>query len=105
MKTLEHIHTIINEHKLVFMSLSKKDCAICQTLKPKVEHLLADFSDLKAIAVDLDLIPDAIKEYSITNLPTLLIYAMGKEVYRKDRAHNPMELKETIEKYHKILFS
>jgi len=105
MKTLEHIHAITKDHKLVLISLSKQECVICQTLKPKVEQMLSNFSDLKTVFVDLDIIPDAINEYSVTNLPTILIFAMGKEVYRKDRSHDPREIKDTVEKYHKILFS
>ena len=86
------------------MSLSKPDCKICSSLKPKIEKMLKDFSNLKLISVNLELIPDAAEIYSVTNLPTIILYAMGKEVYRTDRGHDVDEIKNKIEKYNKILF-
>lgn len=104
MDTLEHIEHILSNHKLVFISLTKPDCEICKFLKPRIEKILADCSDLKVLFIDLEKLPAAAGKYSVSKLPTLLIYAMGKEVYRADRSYDTDEIRDKIDKYHRILF-
>ncbi len=103
--TLESAAAIVKDSRLVFMSLSKQDCRICKILKPKMEKALSIFPNLKALFVDIEDLPEAKLQYKVQKTPTILLFAMGKEVVRVDRSHDPEELTENVAKYYKILFN
>lgn len=53
-------------------------CGICRMLKPKFEELESKHTDYKFCTMDADKAPNIISKYTITNIPTFLIFENGK---------------------------
>lgn len=56
-------------------------CGPCKAMKPIVEKILEDFSDIEYIDVNIDDNPDMAAKYGIRAIPTLILLT-GKETKR-----------------------
>jgi len=50
--------------------------------KPTLEKLESEFSDIKFLSIDVDLVPSLAQIYKIKTVPTILVIENGKEVDR-----------------------
>ena len=64
-------------------------CGPCRALAPHLETLAREYGEsLLILKVDVDAHPDAAKAYSVTSLPTLVLFRDGEEVKRHVGAAN-----------------
>ena len=57
-------------------------CNPCKMLTPTIESLKTKFSDVKFSDIDVDMDFEAASQYSVRNIPLVVIEKNGKEVQR-----------------------
>jgi len=104
-ESLAEIQEHIANEPFVLAYLSRPDCGVCVSLKPKVIEIVEEFSDATAYYVDLDAIPEAAGEYSIFTIPGILVFVDGKESIREARYVSVDQLVDRMERLHALRFA
>lgn len=55
-------------------------CGPCKMLTPVLEELVEERSDLVVVKVDVDKFHEIASKYSVSSIPTIIIFKDGKEV-------------------------
>lgn len=103
-ESLAEIQRRIAEEPFVLAYLSRPDCGVCVSLKPKVGEIVREFPEATAYYVDLDAIPEAAGEYSIFTIPGILVFVDGKESIREARYVSIDDLADRMERLHALRF-
>lgn len=103
--SLAEIRRHIEDEPFVLAYLSRPDCGVCVSLKPKVVEIIAEFPQATAYYVDLDAIPEAAGEYSIFTIPGILVFIDGKETIREARYVSVDQLTQKMERLHALRFT
>lgn len=82
---LDEVLNIIKSHELTVLIGSTKACGVCLAIKPKMKELLEQYPDTKGIYVYIDSLKEISGEFMIFTVPTIIIFAQGKEVHRESR--------------------
>ncbi len=82
---LQEILTSIESSKLAILIASTKDCSVCLAIKPRIKQLLKDDTQVKQIDIWIDTLLEASGEFMIFTVPTIILFAEGKEVHRESR--------------------
>ncbi|HZG70734.1 MAG TPA: thioredoxin family protein [Chondromyces sp.] len=83
--SLDEMKSIINEQRLTLLYISRPDCSVCHGLLPQVEQVLNDYPVVTAIHASAEEVPEVAAEYSIFTVPVIIVFADGKEMFRKAR--------------------
>jgi thioredoxin-like negative regulator of GroEL len=93
----------IQAHPLCAIYFSGPDCAVCESLKPKLFALLGQrFPQLELAEVDCALSPQLAAQHTVFSLPTLIIYLDGREGIRKVRNFSLAELAAELQRPYSI---
>ena len=72
-------------------------CQPCRTLRPHLERLAEDHSDMwRIVAVHVDENEDLVEKYQITSTPTFVFMRGGDEVHRITGAAPPSAIEEAL---------
>lgn len=82
---LDQILETINSSKLTVLIGSTKACGVCVAIKPKMEALLERYKKAKGVYVYIDSVKEISGEFMIFTVPTIIVFAEGKEVHRESR--------------------
>ncbi len=99
---LDKIAKTIKEEEVVILYVKSRNCNVCLELLPKVEEVAAA-EKIKFIDIYIEENREIGTEYSVFTAPTIIMFAMGKEVYREGRFLRISELKDKIYKYKELL--
>ena len=80
MKNLEadNLTEVLAQHDKVFVQYGASWCGACQLIKPKVQELEKDYSDVEFIYVDAEKFPESRKLATVDNLPTFAFFKKGE---------------------------
>jgi thioredoxin-like negative regulator of GroEL len=93
----EQFNGFIQSNRTTVVYFSTPECNVCKVLKPKVVELLEeDFPKFAFGYVDCDSNKITAAQNSVFTVPTLIVFAEGKEVLRKSRNISLAELNEEI---------
>ena len=71
------------EDRLVLVDFWSPRCEPCRELRPQLAALAGEHADLCAVvAVDADREPAAARRHGVAELPTLVFFKGGRELYR-----------------------
>lgn len=76
--TLEAFESRVQSESYVLVDFQAKWCKPCQMMKPDIQRLLSEQSELRLIDVDVDASPAIADAYQVQALPTLHWYKEGK---------------------------
>lgn len=65
--------------KTVILFTQPRTCAPCRALKPHLEKFAQTRDDIKVVGVDLDTVPEAMVQFNIMSVPTMLLVEPDKE--------------------------
>ena len=65
----------------VLLVFSTKWCVPCRKMKPIIENIQQERSDIKVVFIDADINKELIKNYSVNGIPTLILLKNTKVVY------------------------
>ncbi|AFS70683.1 MULTISPECIES: thioredoxin family protein [Exiguobacterium] len=85
LKSIESVRAFYLGQPASFLYISSPDCAVCASLFPQIEPILANHPEFQAGRVDLGDVPQIVGEFSVFTAPTLLLFVNGKEVHREAR--------------------
>ncbi|PJA51774.1 MAG: thioredoxin [Candidatus Marinimicrobia bacterium CG_4_9_14_3_um_filter_48_9] len=88
--------------ELALIYCSTPTCNVCKVLRPKVELMVSEIGDWEFIYIDTTQNPEIAGQYLIFSVPTLLLFAQGKEVQRFSRHFGLDDLKLELERYQKL---
>ncbi len=80
---LENFEKIIAENKLVLVDFFASWCGPCQMFSPIVEQVADKYEEnVKTLKLDIDENPTISEKYSISSVPTLILFKDGTPVER-----------------------
>lgn len=74
-------------------------CAPCRALKPKLEAISQDFSNVNFLALNIDVSPEFVKAHGIRSVPTLLFFKSGSVVHTMIGLPSEKLLEDKIKAY------
>lgn len=101
---LDILQDRIRSESMVLVYLSRPDCGVCRSLKPKVMDLLVEYPGITSYYVDLDENPAAAGEYSVFTIPGILVFVDGKETVREARYVSVEQLDRRIGRIYDLRF-
>ncbi len=102
-KDLETILNTIKENKLTLLTGSTRDCGVCIAVKPRIEKILDKYSHVKNVYVYVDDLEAAAGEFMIFTVPTIILFAEGKEVHRESRIIDFQQLEFELARWSEFL--
>lgn len=81
------------------IKFSAKWCGPCGTYKVIFDDVISEYSDITVKEIDVDELPDIVKKYSITSIPTTVINKNNVELDRLKGIITGKKLKACIDKY------
>lgn len=81
---------VVGQQGLVVVQYFATWCGPCKMLKPVLESIASELSDVKFYRVDIDLYRNQAIEAGIKSVPTVVLYKDGEEVDRQS-GYQPKE--------------
>lgn len=104
-KSLEKILKVIEGNKLVVLVASTKDCGVCTAIKPRIKTILEGYKQVKEIDIWIDSLAEASGEFMIFTVPTIILFAGGKEVHRESRIIDFRRLEFELSRWSDFLYN
>lgn len=76
---------------LVVAYCSHDDCNVCKVLKPQVAELLAE-REIPGVYLNTHTLPETAGQQLVFAVPTIIVYADGREIHRLGRHFSLSEL-------------
>lgn len=73
---------VLDSDKTVLVDFWASWCGPCRMLSPLVDQIAEENDDFKVCALDVDASPDVAGQYSVSAIPTLIVFKNGREVNR-----------------------
>ena len=77
----ENFSELISNGK-VLVDFNAEWCGPCRMLKPVIDEIAEDRSDIKIISVNIDDEDELAEKYNVMSIPCLLLFVDGEEVKR-----------------------
>jgi len=91
---------VIKSEQPVLVDFGATWCGPCRKLSPVLDEIEETFSDkVKVAKVDADANRDLLKQYSVSGLPSLLIFKSGEPVERMSGLIPKSTIISNVEKY------
>ena len=101
--SLNNLLETIEKETMVFVYVSQTACSVCQTLRPKVEELLARYPLIKSLYLNSAEVPEAAGQLSVFTIPTTLLFVQGKESFRLVRSFGLREISEKLDRIYSLV--
>lgn len=99
------LDTFLRENRLCILYFTTPGCGVCKVLKPKLQALLAErFPQMGFAQVDCAAAPSLAANMGVFAVPTLIVFAEGRESLRKSRSFGLGELAAGLERPYRMLF-
>lgn len=82
---------VLESTKPVVVKLEAAWCGACQEMEPVFAKLAAQMTEITFVTVDIDHVSAIAQEYSITGVPTFLLFKDGQEIRSDNRVLGVIE--------------
>ncbi len=95
----------IQSSRMLLAYFSAPDCGVCGALKPKIIEILEDYPDIESRYINVRVQKEAAAQHSIFSLPGILVFAEGRESIREARFVHIDQLRQAIDRIHRMVFA
>lgn len=88
---------------IIVRYFTQEGCSVCNALLPKIIELIAGLKLTTLEIVDLKKESSYSGLYSVFTIPTIIVFAEGKESFRLSRSFSVYELGERLERLERLL--
>ena len=92
---------IISQSNLVVVDFWASWCGVCRKFESIIETTADEMTNIKFVKMEVDKSSVTAEKYSVTSLPTVLIFKNGELVERINSAIPKSKLIEIVNKYEK----
>ena len=90
--TETQLNEILNNNKTVLIDFSTQWCVPCKKMKPIIEDIQRENTNVKVLFIDADANKELVKKYQIKGVPVFIVFKNGEESFRKVGLCNKEEL-------------
>ena len=87
---------IIQSNDIVLVDFSTQWCVPCKKMKPIIEEIKKENTDLKVVFIDADINKELVKKYNVRGVPVFIVFRNGVEVFRHVGMIDKLELMNKI---------
>jgi len=80
--TIFEIDNILKTNETVLMAFSTEWCVPCKKMKPVIQEIQQENSNVKVLFIDADVNKELVKRYQIKGVPIFIVFKNAKEVFR-----------------------
>ena len=73
---------VLNSNTKVLVDFNADWCGPCKMLKPIIDEIAEEKTDLKIVSINIDDEDELSEEYNVSSIPCLVLFDKGKEVKR-----------------------
>lgn len=88
----------IQSAKLLVAYFSHDDCQVCKVLKPRVQQLTLSLANVEFLYVDIRAYPAVSGQHLVFAVPTVIIFAYGREQRRFSRHFSVDEIAAELQR-------
>lgn len=99
MKTELTLNELKEKKGLVLLDLNATWCGPCRMLKPVLEKLDGEMTDVDFYGIDVDDMPEFAEEFGVSSIPCVILVKDGKEVARSVGFKPYDQIKNFINQY------
>lgn len=104
-EVLSEAGQLVAANPMAILWFSAPDCGVCDVLRPRVEELMSErFPRIETARIDLARLPEAVAEYQVLTIPTLICFFDGREGKRFSRNFALGEVGAALERVYQICF-
>lgn len=91
---------IINKDTPVLIDFFATWCGPCKTMSPILEDLKKQMGDqVSIVKIDVDKNPGVAAKYQVRDVPTLMIFKSGEQLWRQSGVYSAHDLKAILNQY------
>lgn len=91
------LHVSSNTEQLTVVDCFTTWCAPCKAIKPVLDKLSAEYTNVSFLAVDIDNNPDFARSMNVRSVPTLLYFKGGQVVHTTRGVQKEPAMRELLE--------
>ncbi len=96
---IEQLKIIVAQEKLCLLYVQAPDCGLCSIMLGKIDAVSSRFTQVRAVRVEIQVVPRVAAEFLVATAPTVLVFAQGREIYRAGNFINVAELENVLSKW------
>ncbi len=73
---------VLNSTTKVLVDFNADWCGPCKMLKPIIDELAEEKTDIKIVSINIDDEDELSEEYNVSSIPCLVLFDQGKEIKR-----------------------
>ena len=90
--TETQLNKILSNHKTVLIDFSTQWCVPCKKMKPIIQEIQRENTNVKVLFIDADANKELVKKYQIKGVPVFIVFKNSEESFRKVGLCNKEEL-------------
>lgn len=96
--TIEELEKLKLEDKIIFADFYAEWCGPCRTLATTIESFYRNYKNVEFVKIDIETCRDLMAEYTIRNIPTVIIFKGSEIIDKSSGINNVRYYKEILNK-------
>jgi thiol-disulfide isomerase/thioredoxin len=104
LESLSEILTSVNQSNLSLVLASTNNCSVCDAIEPVIQNIIKKFPKTNYNHIFIDSMVEASGEFMVFTVPTIILYAQGKEIHRQGRFISFEELEFQLSRWYEFFY-